>query len=195
MQKINGLMSTLKKYTRYIFIPIGLLCVIFNKFILQNVNYFFGGVTAFLGLFYFIVSLFNATHKTHKIPVIIISFLLLALGSITIIFGKVELGVKFVIVLWVTNGIIKVFIHLIFGIKQAKQKQKSAVYTFIMGIAILVITVLLILHGEGGLKLHIIFYGLESFLSTLLFTVGVKDCFTLWDIIDLRGEREQMKNA
>lgn len=190
MDKIKNFILLLHKYTHIFFAVFGLLFIIFNKFITVNIAYFFGALTFSLGFMYFVIYLLEMIKQKYALVTLICSLLLIAVGIVCFVFAKSSFSLTLTVVFWIINGVVKVVIHLLFGIKQLKIGQKSGVYTLLMFVAILVMTILLIMHGEKAIMSHVIFYGIETCLSSVVFLFGVQDGFSLWQLVDF----EKMKN-
>ncbi len=190
MTKILHFIKFLNKYTHVFFSLFGLLVVMFYKFIGENIAYFFGGITLVLGAFFLFLSLINCIIKKYKTITLVCSVLLTIIGVVLMVFANKEVGITLVVIFWVINEVVKFLIHLIFGVKQLQKKEKSGWYTLAIGIVILVMAALLVFHGEHGIVIHIIFYGVETMLSSILFYFGVKDGFSLWELIDYKKGNE-----
>lgn len=189
MAKIKNFILLLHKYTHVFFTVFGLAFIIFNDFITINIAYFFGALTFLLGFTYFAIYLLKMIKQKYALITLICSLLLIIVGIVNVIFAKSSFSLTLTVIFWIINGVIKVWIHLLFGIKQLKIGQKSGVYTLLMFVAILVMTILLIIHGASAIKSHVIFYGIETCLSSVVFLFGVQDGFTLWQLVDF----EKMK--
>lgn len=189
MAKIKNFILLLHKYTHVFFTVFGLAFIIFNDFITINIAYFFGALTFLLGFTYFAIYLLKMIKQKYALVTLICSLLLIIVGIVNVIFAKSSFSLTLTVIFWIINGVIKVWIHLLFGIKQLKIGPKSGVYTLLMFVAILVMTILLIIHGASAIKSHVIFYGIETCLSSVVFLFGVQDGFTLWQLVDF----EKMK--
>ncbi len=184
MDKTRNFLFSLHKYTHPFFMMFGILCVIFYKTIADYITYFIGSITLFLGVIYFISAVCNLILRKYKLATTIISFILCVLATVILVYANKEIGILLTVILWIINGVIKFAMHLYFGIKQLTNKQKSGIYALIVATAIIAITTLLILHGPNGIEIHVLFFGVESFVSASIFLVGVKDSFSLWQLID-----------
>ncbi len=184
MAKIKNFILLLHKYTHVFFTVFGLLFIIFNKFITENIAYFFGALTFSLGFMYFVIYFLKMIKRKYALVTLLCSTLLIIVGIVNIVFAKSSFSLTLTVIFWIINGVVKVVIHLLFGIKQLKIGQKSGWYTLLMFVAILIMTVLLIIHGASAIQSHVIFYGVETFLSSVVFLFGVQDGFSLWQLVD-----------
>lgn len=190
MEKIRKLMGFIYHHHHLLIFLIGVLCVILREQIISFLPYIFGGAVLLAGVAGISFAIINIIKTHHRQYVMAYSTLMIIFGVIFLTFSGDAIDLFYIGACWGIVGAIKGGAQLAVAIEEAYSKNLNCIYSFIISIFTIAISVLLLLNPAKEVAHHVILLGIELIVVSLAGFIHLKE-LSLWNLFNVSKHKEK----
>ena len=190
MEKIKKVMGFIYHHHHLMILVLGVLCIILREQILSVLPYCFGSVVLLAGIAGFSFAIINIIKTHHRQYVMAYSTLMLIFGIIFLTLSGEAVDLFYIGSCWGIVGAIKGGAQLAVAIEEAYNKNLNCIYSFIISVFTIAISVLLLLNPAKEVGRHVLLLGIELVVVSLAGFIHLKE-LSLWNLFSLSKNKEK----